>query len=781
MVPLGDAGGSKDDSFASPPRRQTSNHSSGAITHTGVIPNKTDFKTGIVSSGQTMHVQEAAALSASEPVSEHPRETLQRSQPEASPVPPGTSQSQGRQSVANRMLANSSATKPTTRPPRRELPAQPASVAAAHKAAGRSDSITTPSKQGKLTRKEEELQNAQQHLEAYSVEGINYHLVKLIGKGAYGAVYLAEDATGNRVAVKYIVNAFTGNTDARRIFREIKVMQHFKHPNIVELQGVILPRDTERFTGMYIVSELMETDLHRVIHSRQDLTSDHISYFIYQLLCALKHLHAASVLHRDLKPSNLLVNSDCSLKICDFGLARETDVTLSVALTEYVVTRWYRAPEVLLSGGQYTAAIDVWSVGCILGELLMRRPLFPGENYLHQLQLIMQTLGSPSLDDLHFVQTEAARQFILRQPYHRGVPFAQLMPHVRGPCLDLLHKMLLFDPHKRITIEEALAHPFMARVRTARSHISEIDPPTKFVIGPRLRKLSVDAIRELFVQGLCLNQMDTSLMQEAEGAKSTATAAAYDSDDSLDDKEALAASRTATGSSQEGGYYNAVDRGIDQTANAKYWASAAEQLNEVMQAAGVSGGEAGSGKQEEHSGDTVQAQQVGPNPTVLAGLLARLQDKASPPEAGGGADFTSIPGARPRRQRPGNPYQAAAIQNELDAGGKHPYRHNSASTHYQFNGAAADSDGESAPQSSRREPGAAAESTRKLQWKYGKPSKLISPIGQDGALDAVFTSQASPPNKPLPALPAHAAAAVAAAERATTLTPQPSTVQHTQD
>jgi serine/threonine protein kinase len=89
----------------------------------------------------------------------------------------------------------------------------------------------------------------------------------------------------------------------------------------------------------YLVTELMETDLHRVVHSRQDLTSDHISYFIYQTLCALRHIHAAHILHRDLKPANLLVNADCSLKMCDFGLARESDTTLSQNLTEYVVTR----------------------------------------------------------------------------------------------------------------------------------------------------------------------------------------------------------------------------------------------------------------------------------------------------------------------------------------------------------------------------------------------------------------------------------------------------------
>ena len=197
-----------------------------------------------------------------------------------------------------------------------------------------------------------ELAIAQASLEAYAVPELyagRYTLQKQVGKGAYGAVYFAlERVPGSppgsaprRVAIKHIVNAFVSPTDARRIYREIKVQAHFTpaHPNILPLLEVVKPRDANGFTNIYLVSELMETDLHKVVHSRQDLTSDHISYFIYQTLCALKHIHSASILHRDLKPANLLVNSDCSLKMCDFGLARESDTTLSQNFTEYVVTR----------------------------------------------------------------------------------------------------------------------------------------------------------------------------------------------------------------------------------------------------------------------------------------------------------------------------------------------------------------------------------------------------------------------------------------------------------
>ena len=125
----------------------------------------------------------------------------------------------------------------------------------------------------------------------------------------------------------------------------------------------------------------METDMHRVIYSRQDLTDDHCQYFMYQLLRGCLYIHSSNIIHRDLKPSNLLLNKNCDLKICDFGLARGYEET-TTTLTECVVTRWYRAPEVILNASHYTNALDVWSIGCIFAELLGRAPLFPGDDYL---------------------------------------------------------------------------------------------------------------------------------------------------------------------------------------------------------------------------------------------------------------------------------------------------------------------------------------------------------------------------------------------------------------
>lgn len=215
-----------------------------------------------------------------------------------------------------------------------------------------------------------------------------YEYIKVLGQGAYGVVCSANDRVGNKkVAIKKVPNAFADLIDAKRIVREIKLIEFFNHENVISLLDVLKPESKTGFEDIYFVNDLMETDLHRVIYSHQDLSDDHIQYFVYQILKGVLYLHSASVIHRDLKPSNLLLNKNCDLKICDFGLARglETGDPENI-LTEYVVTRWYRAPEVILNASNYTKAIDIWSIGCILAELLGRTPLFPG-NYTNLIYL----------------------------------------------------------------------------------------------------------------------------------------------------------------------------------------------------------------------------------------------------------------------------------------------------------------------------------------------------------------------------------------------------------
>ncbi|KAF0989504.1 hypothetical protein HZS_2742 [Henneguya salminicola] len=171
-----------------------------------------------------------------------------------------------------------------------------------------------------------------------------------------------------------------------RALREIKFLCSFDHENIIPVLDIVTNKTNgQRYNDIYLIFEKMETDLARVLKD-QELKTEHICYFTYQIVRGLKYLHSANIAHRDLKPSNLLINSNCDLKICDFGLARVSLPTnvYSAIMTEYVATRWYRAPEIMLSSRCYGLAIDIWSVGCILGEMLHGRPLFQGQHCIIQ-------------------------------------------------------------------------------------------------------------------------------------------------------------------------------------------------------------------------------------------------------------------------------------------------------------------------------------------------------------------------------------------------------------
>jgi mitogen-activated protein kinase 1/3 len=275
-----------------------------------------------------------------------------------------------------------------------------------------------------------------------------YTPIKQIGSGAYGVVIAATDIeSGEKVAIKKIHRAFEDLIDAKRILREIKLLRHFDHDNVISILDILPPPSVQEFEDVYIVTDLMETDLHRVIYSRQALTDDHIQYFLYQILCALKYIHSADVLHRDLKPSNILLNSNCDLKICDFGLARgvmpEDDESEQAGanLTEYVVTRWYRAPEIMLSCQDYKKGIDLWSVGCIFAEMLGRKPLFPGNDYIHQLKIIAEIVGKPLESDMDFIGNEKAKRFMLSLEDKGAKDLAEMYPQANSQAIDLLNQV----------------------------------------------------------------------------------------------------------------------------------------------------------------------------------------------------------------------------------------------------------------------------------------------------------------------------------------------------
>ncbi|XP_046497781.1 mitogen-activated protein kinase 15 isoform X4 [Equus quagga] len=372
-----------------------------------------------------------------------------------------------------------------------------------------------------------------------------YLLQRRLGKGAYGIVWKAVDRrTGEVVAIKKIFDAFRDKTDAQRTFREIMLLQEFgDHPNIIRLLDVIR---AENDRDIYLVLESMDTDLNAVICKGGLLKDVHKRYIFYQLLRATKFIHSGHVIHRDQKPSNVLLDSSCLVKLCDFGLARSLsglpEGPEGQALTEYVATRWYRAPEVLLSASRYTPGVDMWSLGCILGEMLRGKPLFPGTSTLHQLELILETIPPPSKEGLCFpgwrgqgappqrwecqdVMDVCAYLLALGSSYSASVltrlgsrprqTLDTLLPPDTPPeALDLLRRLLVFAPDKRLSAAQALRHPYVQRFHCpAREWTLEADVRLPVQEGVQL---SAPEYRNLLYQ-MILDRRGNSQVPREEG------------------------------------------------------------------------------------------------------------------------------------------------------------------------------------------------------------------------------------------------------------------------
>uniref|UniRef100_A0ACD5W026 Uncharacterized protein n=1 Tax=Avena sativa TaxID=4498 RepID=A0ACD5W026_AVESA len=327
-----------------------------------------------------------------------------------------------------------------------------------------------------------------------------YKIQEVIGKGSYGVVCSAIDQhTGDKVAIKKIHNIFEHLSDAARILREIKLLRLLRHPDIVEIRHIMLPPSRRDFKDIYVVFELMDTDLHQVIKANDDLTKEHHQFFLYQMLRALKYIHTANVYHRDLKPKNILANANCKLKICDFGLARVAfnDTPTTVFWTDYVATRWYRAPE--LCGSfftKYSPAIDIWSIGCIFAEILTGKPLFPGKNVVHQLDLMTDLLGMPSLDTVSRIRNEKARRYLSSMRKKQPVSFSERFPKADPAALKLMQRLLAFDPKDRPTAQEALADPYFKGLGKVEREPS-CQPITKLEFEFERKKVTKEDVKEL--------------------------------------------------------------------------------------------------------------------------------------------------------------------------------------------------------------------------------------------------------------------------------------------
>ncbi|CAH8637869.1 unnamed protein product [Schistosoma curassoni] len=257
----------------------------------------------------------------------------------------------------------------------------------------------------------------------------------------------------------------------------------------------------------------METDLNNCIKKGNILKDVHKRFILYQLLRAVKYIHSGNVIHRDLKPSNVLLNSDCLVKLCDFGLTRSLTNTLenrttsmesfidgdddydNPVLTEYVATRWYRAPEILLASNRYTKYVDIWSLGCILGEMLLGKALFPGTSTINQIERIISVMERPTIQDIECLHSDYGRSVLdkaLQKPYRRlRTLFSN---NTEEQALNLLENMIQLNPEKRFTVEQALNHSYVENFRDPSSEIVLKHPVTPILRDDK--QLSVSDYRQ---------------------------------------------------------------------------------------------------------------------------------------------------------------------------------------------------------------------------------------------------------------------------------------------
>jgi len=283
-----------------------------------------------------------------------------------------------------------------------------------------------------------------------------YEMIEKIGEGTYGEVYRGRDIqTGQIIAMKKIrlLDAEEEGVPSTTL-REISLLKELSHfPQVVKLMDVI-----HKNFKLYLVFEFLDQDLHVYISSTKDMIAPAlVKSYMYQLLLGVSHCHAHRVFHRDLKPQNLLIDKNGLLKIADFGLARAFSIPMR-SYTHEVVTQWYRAPEILLGMPRYSVAIDVWSVGCIFAELATKKPLFPGDSEIDQLFHISRTLGTFTEENWPGVTKLPAYNPMF--PAWKMQDISRMIPQLDSNGIDLLLKMLVYCPGKRISAKKALSHPY---------------------------------------------------------------------------------------------------------------------------------------------------------------------------------------------------------------------------------------------------------------------------------------------------------------------------------
>ncbi|CCD69307.1 Cyclin-dependent kinase 7 [Caenorhabditis elegans] len=318
-----------------------------------------------------------------------------------------------------------------------------------------------------------------------------YDTIKHLGEGQFANVYLAQDLeSGECVAIKKIkLGSREEAKDGinRTAIREIKLLKEIHHDNIIGLRDVIGHR-----TSIQLVFDFMDTDLEHVIKDKEIiLMPAHIKNITMQMLLGLEFLHVHWILHRDLKPNNLLMNKMGRVKLTDFGLARFFG-SPNRNYTHQVVTRWYRAPELLFGARSYGVGIDIWSVGCIIAELLLRNPIFPGESDIDQLVKIFNILGCPTPET--WPNMTEMNSYVIIKPQTEYMALNYYFSAAPQDLLDLMAGMWTFDPIKRLTCTQSLQMEYF-RTQPFCCLDEELPLPKKQQPQKRSRRLDDDGTR----------------------------------------------------------------------------------------------------------------------------------------------------------------------------------------------------------------------------------------------------------------------------------------------
>ncbi|KAM3870723.1 MAPK/MAK/MRK overlapping kinase [Diretmus argenteus] len=286
-----------------------------------------------------------------------------------------------------------------------------------------------------------------------------YKIIKKIGEGTFSEVVKTQSLKDGKFYACKTMKQTINSLEQANNLREVQAMKRLSpHANIVQLHELIFDKETG---SLSLICELMEMNIYEFIQGRETpLPENTVKNYMYQLCKSLEHMHSCGIFHRDVKPENILIKQDV-LKLGDFGSCRS--VYSKPPHTEYISTRWYRAPECLLTDGYYSLKMDIWSAGCVFFEIVSLNPIFPGTNELDQVAKIHDVLGTPDRSLLKKFKQSRAMHFDF--PPKKGSGISRLVPNCPSPALSLLYQMLAYDPDERITAETALQHTYFREIR----------------------------------------------------------------------------------------------------------------------------------------------------------------------------------------------------------------------------------------------------------------------------------------------------------------------------